>query len=395
MLPFSLTAGKILSGLGGLFGGLADVREVAQTRSDIKNMAAYNPFNAGGFGGSVHFNGRAGNFQLSPDQQLMQAMLGGQGLGLLSGGLFNSPQLQQALSQNNIAGALGQANSALAQQASPFVNQGMFSNLMGNVNSLGNMFAGQTAAGPQDFSGGLQANLFSRGSANQEAAGNQQGLFNQSLALQRAAAEPAQTQLLNQLENRLFSRGQLGSTGGAMQMQGFIDAIGAQDLGFQNNAFQQALAQGQFLGNLGSQQINQGTDILGLNLGQFNQNAINAQNFMGLGAGLEGQGFNQMLQALQQNQSAGLNRLQAAQGLFGLGTDTFNQQFGLGLGAQQGLMDQSRLGLDSILGLLMAESDRIGATSGHAGALAKTQESSGGILGGLLGGIGKALGGLF
>lgn len=383
---------QFLGPLMSLFGGISNVQEVGRTRADINNMAEFNPMNFGGPGGMARFNGGTGSFQLGPELQAAQSLMGMQAPALLAGGMFNSPFLQDALNQNNIAGALGQANSALGTQASPFFNQQGFQNIGNSVSNLGNFFSGAATQGPTDLSGGLQSNLFARGSANQAAASDQSGLFNQALGTMRTAAQPAQNQLLNRVQDRLFAQGRLGSTGGAQEMESLFNSFGQQDLGFQQAAFGQANQQQNFLAGLGSDQIGAATNLFGQNLNQYNQNVGNAQGFLGMGAGLEGQGFQQMLQALGQNQSAGLQRLQAAQGLFGLGNDVFNQQFTLGLGAQEGLLNSGRFGLENVLGLGNLEANRIGATGQHARSLAEVQQSSGGLLGNLLGGLGGLFG---
>ena len=377
----------ILGALGGLFGGAANAAEVEQTRDDIRGMAAFTDQSFGGPGGAGFANadGTSG-FTLDAQGQQFRGNLGQQGNQLLQGGLFNDPRLQAALGQNDIAGALGQSNQLNQQQLGTQAFGGL-GGLFGQAQGLAGQFGAQAAAGPQDFTGGLQQGLFGQGFSNQQQAGNQQALFDKSLASQRAAFEPQQNRAFNKLQDRQFAQGRLGSTGGSQETEGFFNAANQADLGFQNNAFGQAFQQQQFLGNLGSQQISQGAGLLGQNLGQFNQAASNAQGFLGLAGGLEGQGFGQNLQALQQNQSAGNQRLQNATNLFGLGSQTFGQQFGLGLDAFGATQQQNQFGLDSQLGFRNAEANRIGATGQHAQALADVQSSAGGVFGDFIGGL--------
>lgn len=380
----------VFSGLGGLLGFGANARENAQLRGDITDLTQFNPssFNGGGFG----VNPANGNVFMD---QLNQALRGGAGAGALAGfggGLFNNQSLQEGLGGLDFGGAISGVNNAFGQQASPFFNQGTFNQNAGNVSALGNMFASNVAGGPQDFSGGLQSSLFGQGAGNLSAAGDQSALFNQSLATQRAAAQPQQDRLFNRLQDRLFATGQLGSTGGSQQLEGFFNAANQQDLGFQNNAFGQAQQQQQFLAGLGQNQIGLGQNFLGQNLGQFNQNAGLAAQFAGLGGQLEGQGFGQQLGALQQNQAGAAGRLQNMQGLLGFGAGLQNQGFTQGLQGGGFLLDQAGFGRDTLINLLNAEANRIGATGLHAQALGSLGGSgSGGFLSGALG----AIGGLF
>ena len=379
---------KALGGLGDVVGGLINGGEQNAGAEFLMQQQQYDPRNAGGFGGGVTFDS-SGNGTFSGDQQFQQQgqQLGQQSQNLLGGGLFNNAGFQQAFGSNDMAGAFGQAQGSLQQQMNPFFGAGAFQQNAANVNNLGNQFAQQTASGPQDFSGGLQQNLFAQGAANQQAAGNQSQLFNNSLSTQRQAAQSGQDRLFNKLNDKLFSTGQLGSTGGSQQLQGLFDSFAQQDLGFQNNAFGQAQQQQQFLGNLGGQQIQQGQGFLGQNLGQFNQNANNAAQFAQLGGGFEGQGFNQNLQSLQQNQSAGNQRLSNAMGLFGQGADIFGQQFGLGLGAQGANQAQNQFGLDSVLGLMNSENNRISAVGQGAAGLQTQPSGAGNAVAGFIKGL--------
>jgi hypothetical protein len=380
---------SLLPGLGGLFGGLANQGNFTQARDDIQANTNFRDQSADfGFGSAFAGAGGQNQFAFSPQQQMLNTLLAGGNQQLLGGGIFNDPNFQQAFQSNDIAGALGQAQGSLQQQASPTAFGGL-GGLFQQFSGLGSQFANQTAQGPQDLTGGLQGQQFSAGLANQQRAGDQSGLFNQSLATQRAAATSGGLldTAINKFRDAGFATGRSSTTGGARDQEGFLNSIAAQDLGFQNNAFGQAQAQQQFLGNLGTQQFNQGAGLLGQNLGQFNQGANFAGQFGQLAQGVEGQAFNQALQSLQQNQTAGTQRLQNAQGLFGLGGDVLGQQIGLGqagFGAGLAANDQA---LAAILGLRNAESGRIGATGQGSLATAELQNNSGGGIGGFISGL--------
>lgn len=373
--------GFIGNALGGLFGGLGGasaMRAINQGRSDIMGLP--------GMGGSIPVSGnfgavnQHGNFIMDPTLAAGQNALAGTVPGMLAGGMANDPRLLAAMQQNDIVGALGQANTAFGAQ------QG--SSAFGGLGGLYGSLQGQVAGGPQDVSGGLMGNLFAQGYGNQLAAGNQSALYNQSLATQRAAAQPEQNRQFNKLQDRLFAMGMLGSSGGGEQMRGLMEAQAAQDLGFQNNAFGQAMQQQNFLANLGSSQIGLGQGFLGQGLSQYNQNVGNL-------LGIEGQGFGQQLAANQFNTSQGMNRLSAAQGLFGLGADTFAQNYGLGLQGAQGLLGYGDFGLSAARSPFELQAGLLGASGYHAQALGDMARAQAEASGGLFGGIGNALGGLF
>ncbi|NIV40575.1 MAG: hypothetical protein GWN58_67615, partial [Anaerolineae bacterium] len=136
------------------------------------------------------------------------------------------------------------------------------------------------------------------------------------------------------------------------------------------------------------QQTQQGAGLLGQNIGQH-------QNVMGnilaanqLGGAAQSRGFQNALAGLTNMQSAGNQRLQNALNLFGVGQGAQNQGFGQAMQAAGQLNTMNDFGLTGILGLLNAESGRIGATGQHAQALGSVGQNQGGFLGGLLGGIG-------
>jgi len=366
----------------GLLGSIFGSSQLGQTSKDIKDLTTFNPFGASFGSGNVSFqNGQANFSENLASQMQRQMLLGGMSQGF-GGGMFNDPKLQAALGGNDMLGALNASNFANSMMANPQA----FSQ-MGQINNLGNLFSGMAQAGPQDYSGGMMGNLFSAGVQNQLAAGDMTGLQNQELATLRAAAQPQQDRMFNQLQNRLFSQGRLGSTGGAQDMEGLFNAFNQADLGFQGEAFNRAATRSGLLSNLGLQQTGQGAGLLGQNLGQFNQNIGSAQGFLGMGSGLENQLFQNQFNTIGQAQTAGQNRIQNAMNLFGLGTSTQNQGFQQGISAQQALggMDQNQM--TAILGLLNAEANRIGSTGMHAQALGQMGQAQGGLMSGIFGGL--------
>jgi len=382
---------SLFNGLGGILGFGANRQEFQQRRGDILGMTQFNPsfFSGGGF--SVNPNN--GNVHQSMLQNMLTAGAGAGALQGFGGGLFNNESLQQALGQLDFGGAEQGITDAFSNQANPFFDQAGFQNNLNNVQGLGNLFSQLTAAGPQDFSGGAQNALFAGGMQNLNNASDQSGLFNQFLGTQRQAAQSTNDRLFNRLQDRQFAQGRLGSSGGGQETEGFFNALNQQDLGFQNNAFGLADRQQNFLANLGQSQIGLGQNFLSQNLGQFNQNAQFAQGFGGLAGQLEGQGFGQQMGALGFNQNSALQRMQAMQGLLGFGAGLQNQGFNQGIAGGGFLLDQAGFGRDTLINLLNAEANRIGATGLHAQALGNMGSSgSGGFLSGLLGGIGGLFG---
>ncbi len=340
--------------LGDLFGGAGALFDATQAQgriNDVGDRANFQDqgFNIGGISGNI--SGTDSSAQFGGAGQALQSLLQGQGGSLFGGQTpFGQGDFQQVLGGLNFGGALGQAQGAFGQQ----------------LGSSGFQGFGQAAG-----QGAGQSLL--AGFANQQAAGNQQGLFDASLASQRAAAQPFQDRQQNRLDDRLFARGQLGGTGGAQAQEALFNAQGQQDLGFQQNAFGQSLAQGQFLGQLGGQQIGQASL-------------------------LEGQQFGQNLQSLGFNAQQGQGQLGLLQSLLGQGSNIFNQGAQTGLGGIAAANDQQRTIQDLVLGLRNAESDRIQGAGASSGAVAGSQGSGlGGLLGGALSLIpgGSFLGGLF
>lgn len=366
--------------LGGIFGN----QGFEQARSDIQNLAQFNPYGAMTGAGQFGFSNGQGGFAENAQTQAMRGMLTGGAMQGFGGGMLNDPNFAAAWGQNDIAGAMGQANQASQMSAMPGVDPSI-QNFFNLGQSLGQGFDPRS---PQDMSGGQMDQLRSAGIANQMAAGDMTGLQNQELATMRAAAAPEMNRQFNKLQDRLFAQGRLGSTGGAENMRGLFEAQGQQDLGFQQEAFNRAATRSGLLSNLGLGQTGQAAGLQGQNLGQ-QQNLI--QNIMGanqLGSSAMSQNFQNQLAGIGQQQSAGNQRLMNALNIFGVGQGAQNQGFGQGIQAQNALQNMNQFGLTGILGLLNAESGRIGATGAHAGALGNVGQNQGGFLGGIFGGIG-------
>jgi hypothetical protein len=298
---------------------------------NIQNLPGMQgPMNLGGaFGTSA--NGMFGF-----NQQMGGANMGiGNSLGqLLGGGGFNQ------FGNLDLQGLLSQADQGLQQQIGP----------MNQVSA-----------------GGAQQ-LFNQGIGNLGAANNWQGMYSDQLGIMRDMYAPQRQVEQNQMFDALYSKGLIGSRtatqGSNNIIDRFFDRQNQMDMGFQNTAFDRATAEATRRGNLGLAQTQQGF-------------------------GAENQAFMQALSALTQNQDAGLKRLGAAQGLFGLGQDAYAQNYGLGLQGAETLLGYGNFGLNAAAMPYQLQAGLLGSSGMHAQALGNIAidqaNSSAGFMGGLFG----------
>ena len=329
-----------------LYGQHAASGQLDQTTRRLRNMSrSGNAFGEGAFGS---FENRqrpdSSVFRATedPNSQQFRELLGSQGGQLLQGGLFNDPTFLGTFQSNDLGSAFGQAQGGNQVFQSP--------------NAFG------------DF-GGQVNNMFSQGNANLGRAGDVSGLVAQNLSASRALAEPFETDMRNNFFDSEFGKTLGATTGSGRRGAAFADSLFRADQNRVLGAQQLGQQQQQFFGNLGQQQIGQG--------------------FAG-----EGQGFQQQLQSLQQNQTAGQTRLGNAMGLFGLGRDTQQSQFGLGLQSQQANLAQNQFLQNMMLGLLNADANRIGAQSGFAQPIGQLGSNQSAQTGGFFSGLGGMFGGM-
>ena len=331
----------VAAAAGSVISGVIQSNEHKGLTNDIKDLTQFDPSNFQGLGGSI--DSASGQFSADPQTQALFNSLQQGSMGLTQGGLFGNEQFQQTLGQANLPGAYQNQSNMLSQLMGNQAFGGLgaqYGNVMGLANQYGSALSGNTFAETQAS----------------------------ELANLRAAAQPEQNRLMNKLDDRLFAKGMLGAnttrTGEAYR--GLGEAFGQQDLNFQTQAFERAMGQ------------------RGQQLGAF-------QGLQGLGLGIEGQGFGQGLQALQQNQSAGQQRLQNAFGLFDMGQGFLTGGAQAGSQLANAAYNQQQFGMEGLLGLLNAEANRIGSTGMHAQALGNRGDSG---MGGLLGGAAESLIGL-
>lgn len=138
----------------------------------------------------------------------LQTQTGTQGVGAFTG--------QTGLGTSGFDPITGQFTGQLSQPYQQNVNQ-----------ALGASAQGYGALAGQDFNGTMAQR------------------YNALEALQ----EQDRLQAQMNMEDRLFSQGRLGSTGGALQQNALLDAIAQQQMGNVNTAFGQAMAQRQQFGD--------------------------------------------------------------------------------------------------------------------------------------------------
>jgi len=329
----------------GLYGQHRSQGQLRNTQDRIQGMAEPNPGRGvGPFGSGGFDTWGGGNFFANEDPGMaaMRANIDAGSNWMLGGGMFNNQDFQNAFQGNDIAGAMANANNQLGMQAGP--------------NAFGNF--GQHVQG-----------LFGQGFQNLQNAGDTQGMMQQQLDASRAMAKPFETQARNNFFDTEFGRTMGGTSGASGRMGSFGDSMFRADQNRIMGAQQMGQQHQQMLGNLGMQQIGQG--------------------FQG-----EGQGFQQMMQALQQNQGAGQQRLSNAMGLFGMGRDTQQQQFGMGLQGQQANINQNQFWSNMMLGLLNADANMVGARTGASNAMAQLGSNQAASTGGFMGGMGSMFGGM-
>lgn len=336
---------KLGSGLG-VLGSIFGASSGSSNYSDMQEMMKYNPGGMTGAFGSGSFTDGMFNAQQSPQEQaraaMMQQMFGNQ----MGGGMFQNQGFQNAFQQAT-GGMGGDYQNA----------QGLMSQMMG----------------PQAF-GNLQGatnQMMGQGMSNLQKAGDSSGLINQNLAASRALAQPFEEQQRNNFFDTEFGKTMGATSGSGQRGMNFANMQSLADQQRIMNAQQLGADQQSRLGNLGMQQMQQG--------------------FAG-----EGQGFSQMLSALQQNQSSGQSRLQNAMGMFGMGNQMQDQGIKNALAMEGGLQGQNQFWMDMMNNLAGNESGRIGAQAGGMGALNKAEGTSASgwmsALGGLAGGIGGIFG---
>lgn len=344
------TVGAVTSGVGALLGNNAQTNTQnagAQmfNNAPLRNETVSNPF------GNATYNANTG-WNINPTGSLGGANSGLQAMANAGTGIANRFLQGGVPASVTNAGNVSQ-NSILAQIAALMNGQGGANSLIrAGTNQLNNPLIGlaQGAAGSNILQAGQDFN----------------SVYNTQLqSLMKQLQLPQQLQM-NANQQGQFSRGQLGTTGGALQTQALATGFGQADLAAQQQAFQQALAaQGQatssagVLGTLASNQQLTGGNLIGTgsnaltamgglvgNLattglqnsiyaaaapatlaGAFNSNVVNPA-LQGTTA-INQMGLNSALLGLNTGNVAGNLNIGAGRGLTELGTSNNNSQSNL------------------------------------------------------------------
>lgn len=341
---------------GAILGGIGSKKQ-ADAQKKAANAAAeaakFNPFAVNSAGGQVNWlNGRAIG-TLSPEQQALYSMLGANAQGLFGGNSATAGFQDWA---NQLGGQGVPQLFGQAVDASNMLPEAEYAATQGGLGLLGQQFG---ALGNALASQGLGAIEF-----------DPSQIVADRLSLLRQQAAPQEEAAGRALEQRLFSQGRLGTTGGSQNIEAFARGLGQADLARQIEA--------QNLG-LTIQQMNQGlgTNLLSQAQGLFgNQGNLLQQQFTNAGT------MSDVVNSRAQQ------RLQNAMGLFGFGQDLntadFNQALQT-LGAQQSI--------DQNLQNIIALGANIGGMQSSAGANVARAilSNSGSPTGSFLSGLGSGL----
>lgn len=262
-----------------------------------------------------------------------------------------------------------------------------FSGYMGGLNDMAGVF-GQQAMNPADYGG-------------QDLVDMGVGMFGEDFSALRAAelqtlrdqAAPFEERAFDDLQNRQYSMGQLGTTGGGLQTEAFARGLAQADLGRQLAATQ--TAQGQYGLNTqrGSAALGAGSGLIGMGANQQLANAGMYSGLVGQGTGLMQQGYGNQMANMQYGDSRGQQRISNALGIFNTENDVIGRNLQSGMGLFGGLQQQDMNEANINQGLLSA-----GNTTYYNNlqreslinnlAMQQAQES-----GGFLGSLGGAIGG--
>lgn len=339
----------------------------------------------GGINGTVYNNGEGGTYGLGNLQNANNYLT-----------QLGTNSVQNALSSGGLPANITQANNAL-QNASPVAappdTTGMQS-IFGNVlnQNIADMNRGPMAPGlAQQAYAGAQTNLAdaSRGYGD---------FFNSTLQNLRDQAQPFETRAYDQLQNDQFSRGQMGTSGGALQTEAFARGLGQNDLQRQLTATQLAQQNQQ-------NSLNVGNTLAGIgnNQNQLDESLLqSAFNRFGTTAGLANdltqQRFGNSVLANQTGYDRAASNLNNQINFAQLPIALQGQQLNLGTQALNGQQALNSQGLQQFMAALQASqaaaNARIGSgtnVSGLAGISAQLPNQND-IWGQVLTGIGSRIG---
>lgn len=371
-------AGAALGGVASIAGGMLSGNAQKDAAERAAAAAQFNPYNVTGPGGSAIFNGDSVNISMDPNSEAMRNSLMGLGTGGLAG---IDPRLLQSITQSGMGAQIAGAPMVM-DQTQGFLNQsaagdqalqGLFSQYGDQLNPIAAQGMGMGALGQQAMMGAFgpgRADDIANFAAQQGA-----GLLGQNfgdvqaseLARMRAQAQPGNERAVDSALTGLFTSGRLGMTGGANMAGRLAEAQNQQDLGFQGAST--ATAQ-----NLLNSARASGTNLLGMGQqGLLSGQANNAgfasalgglgQAGMGMASNAYGNLFNAGTGLQDALASRAMQRVGAAQNLFGFGQNVTNNTFNQ---AQQGL--NATLAQDQAARQMAALGGNLGSSAASAGA---------------------------
>src|SRR5579859_7282698 len=401
-----LGIGNSLLGAAGNILGTAGGMQQANANGNVLSLA-----NAGtGVGTNTSFAGPNSTATINKGQ-VTTGLSGGLGAANTAAGNFAAQQGGIAQSFGGVAPAnIQNAINSQSQQRAPTGTQGVLGGQLGLQGAVQGSQFGLIGAGQNQLNNPLTGNLQQAAQTQLGTAGSDfTNTYNTTLAgLNRQLALPT-AQAESQLADAQFGRGQLGTSGGALQTQAFATGLGQAYMGNQQTAFNEAMgaqnsatANAATLNNSANNNLSTANGLLANAYGQFNNtsqlnantaNSIFNQNstISQLGNQYGQQNLNnqitadavpaQLAGAYQQNANAGIA---GATGLNNIDLSGF--QAALGAGTQQGNQYNNAINNAS---RVVASGQQTNGLSFLGNALGNPSTSSS------LSGIASGIGGLF
>lgn len=256
---------SLLGGVGaaaGAYGAYTNGQNQNAGLASIMRGSSLTPTNLSNAGGTA--NAAPGNMQSNVDPRLQQAFGGGANL------------------SNQALGQAQQFNSGGLPQNVQDANS-QYGQVMQGQNNNFNQMAQQ---GLGIYNNGVSPNAYAaQNNQLQQAQSSFGDVYNGSLNNIMGALKPQQDQQAASLSDQQFGRGQMGSSGGALQTKAMYQGFGQADLAAQQQAYGQALQQQQqnvnaatAYGNMGNQNLLTGTNLLNSAFQQFGMNSQNLSN---------------------------------------------------------------------------------------------------------------------
>jgi len=263
----------LLGTVGGVLGNLGTIQQGNANGNVLSNTQA-----GSGIGTNTSYTGPGGTATIN-NGAVKTGLTGGLNTANTQLGNFAGQQSQIANSFNGVTPTNVQnAINSQAQQKAPAGTQAQLqqqSGLQGQVQNsqMGLINQGQNQLNnplTQNLQGAAQNQLNTAGSDFTNTYNTQLAALNQQLALPAAQAQ-------SQLNDAEFGRGQLGTSGGALQTQAFATGLGQAFMGNQNQAYNQAMAaqnsatnNAATLNNAANSNLSTANGLLANAYGQFN-----------------------------------------------------------------------------------------------------------------------------